>query len=50
MIVTEETRNTLRARSRIVSTIRRMLEDRDFLEVACLLLLLAEGGETNVVS
>ncbi len=33
MIVTEETRATLRARSRIVSTIRRQLEDRDFLEV-----------------
>lgn len=33
MIVTDETRNTLRARSRIISTLRRALEDKDFLEV-----------------
>ena len=36
MIVTEETRNTFRARSRIVSTIRRHLEDKGFLEVRAL--------------
>jgi hypothetical protein len=33
MIVTDETRATMRARSAIVSTIRRFLEDRAFLEV-----------------
>ena len=33
MIVTEETRTTFRSRSRIVSTIRRHLEDKSFLEV-----------------
>jgi lysyl-tRNA synthetase class 2 len=31
--VTEEARSTLRARSRIVSLVRRWLEDRDFIEV-----------------
>lgn len=35
MIVTDETRATFRARSTIVSTIRRFLEDRAFLEVGC---------------
>jgi lysyl-tRNA synthetase class II len=34
MIVSEETRATLRARSRVVSTIRRHLEERDFIEVS----------------
>lgn len=34
MIVSEETRATFRARSRIVSTIRRHLEDDGFLEVS----------------
>ena len=33
MIVTEETRNTLRSRSKVVSAIRRHLEGKDFLEV-----------------
>ena len=33
MIVTEGTRNTFRSRSKIVSTIRRHLEAKDFLEV-----------------
>ena len=33
MIVTDETRSTFRARSKIVSTIRRHLEAKDFLEV-----------------
>jgi elongation factor P--beta-lysine ligase len=33
MIVNEDARRTLLARSRIVSTIRRYLEDRSFLEV-----------------
>lgn len=34
LIVTEETRATFRARSKIVSAIRRHLEDRGFLEVS----------------
>jgi lysyl-tRNA synthetase class II len=33
MIVNEDARKTLLARSRIVSTIRRYLEERSFLEV-----------------
>ena len=33
MIVTDTTRDTFRSRSKIVSTIRRRLEDRGFLEV-----------------
>lgn len=33
MIVTDGTRDTFRARSKIVSAIRRHLEDKDFLEV-----------------
>jgi hypothetical protein len=33
LIVSEGTRATFRARSRIISTIRRLLEERDFLEV-----------------
>ena len=33
LIVSDEARATFRARSRVVSTVRRFLEERDFLEV-----------------
>ena len=33
MIVTEGVRDTFRKRSKVMSTIRRMLEQRDFLEI-----------------
>lgn len=44
MIMSEETRGTFRARSRIISTIRRYLEDRDFLEVETPVLESVAGG------
>mmetsp|Transcript_31159 Transcript_31159/g.69280 ORF Transcript_31159/g.69280 Transcript_31159/m.69280 type:complete len:592 (+) Transcript_31159:24-1799(+) len=44
MIVTEETRRTFRARSRIVSTIRRHLEEKEFLEVETPVLESVAGG------
>lgn len=44
MIVTEETRRTFRARSRIISAIRRFLEERDFLEVETPVLESVAGG------
>lgn len=33
MIVTEGVRDTFRKRSKVISTIRRMLEEQDFLEI-----------------
>ncbi|MEW5299794.1 MAG: hypothetical protein WDW36_002772 [Sanguina aurantia] len=44
MIVTEQTRTTFRARSKIVSQIRRLLEDQDFLEVETPVLSPIAGG------
>jgi lysyl-tRNA synthetase class 2 len=44
MIVTPGVVDTLRARSRVVSTLRRFLEDRDFLEVETPVLESAAGG------
>jgi len=44
MIVTDDTRRTFRARSRIVSTIRRCLEDKGFLEVETPVLESVAGG------
>lgn len=38
MIMSEETRGAFRARSRIIFTIRRYLEDRAFLEVGAFIL------------
>ncbi|KAJ9534274.1 hypothetical protein QJQ45_007049 [Haematococcus lacustris] len=44
MIVTEDTRNTLQSRSRVLSCIRRHLEDKGFLEVETLVLEAVAGG------
>lgn len=44
MIVTEKTRNTFRARSKVVSCIRRHLEAKDFIEVETPVLESIAGG------
>ena len=44
LIVTDGVRDTMRARSKIISSIRRTLEEKDFLEVETPVLEAAAGG------